>query len=107
MKGKLERIILISILLIMATQITLAQPLGATTADLVNSTRYNATIDPAEVDAQAGNVTELFITSLSVTKYWQGFYGNISGQIILADSTGANFYDWNITTPKIIGAVVK
>jgi len=36
----------------------------------------------ASVPAQAGNVTELTINATSVTKAWQGYYGNVSGRLV-------------------------
>ncbi|MCM2326208.1 MAG: hypothetical protein NDI94_07110, partial [Candidatus Woesearchaeota archaeon] len=44
----------------------------------------------------AGNTTILDLASLTITNYWQGFYGNISGGISLQDSQGNTFYDWNV-----------
>jgi hypothetical protein len=46
------------------------------------------------VDAQAGNVSALNLDQTRITDIWQGFFGNVSGQIILENSAGANFYDW-------------
>ena len=76
-----------------------AQPLGVSDVSVEGSSRYNDTTTPTAVNAQAGNVTELSINATAVTRSWQGFYGNITGTIILADASGANFYDWNVSTP--------
>ena len=46
-------------------------------------------------DAQAGNITQLNIDQSRITDTWQGFYGNVSGQIVLENAAGKNFYDWN------------
>jgi hypothetical protein len=99
MKGRITKIGIFALFIILATGFVVAQPIGIDNVTVENSTRYNDTSTPTAVDAQAGNVTELAITGLSVTKYWQGFYGNITGSIILADSSGNNFYDWNVSTP--------
>ncbi len=48
-------------------------------------------------DAQAGNVTQLNIDQTRITEIWQGFYGNVSGTIVLENSAGENFYDWSAT----------
>jgi hypothetical protein len=48
-----------------------------------------------ETDAQAGNITQLNIDHSRITDTWQGFYGNVSGQIVLENAAGNNFYDWN------------
>jgi hypothetical protein len=46
------------------------------------------------VSAQGGNVTELRIDMLSVTKTWQGYFGNITGNIHLDDADNNSFYVW-------------
>ncbi|RJQ15479.1 hypothetical protein C4573_04955 [Candidatus Woesearchaeota archaeon] len=66
---------------------------GASSQADINQTVKNVT-------AQAGNVTELNISANSITKSWQGFYGQISGRIVLANSNNQNFYDWNLTSPS-------
>ncbi|MBN1793063.1 hypothetical protein JW826_05255 [Candidatus Woesearchaeota archaeon] len=48
----------------------------------------------SSLGAQAGNVTHIDLAGTQVTTHWAGFYGNISGNITLEDSSGAVFYDW-------------
>lgn len=61
---------------------------GATSrASFVNSSS-------ATTDVQAGNVTELNISGISVTEHWAGFYGEITGDITLRTSDGSVFYNW-------------
>jgi len=48
----------------------------------------------ATTGVQAGNVTELNISGWSITSHWAGFFGEISGNMTLADSGGNMFYDW-------------
>ncbi len=50
---------------------------------------------PAAVPAQAGNVTELNIFGYSTTQSWQGYFGNVSGTIQLADANGNVMYNWS------------
>jgi hypothetical protein len=76
-------------------------PLGAETADVVRSEHSNNSLyTPDSVDAIAGNLTELDITGVSKTQAWQGYFGNVTGQIILADSSGFRFYDWSVAEPQ-------
>jgi hypothetical protein len=83
------------------TAFALAEPYGADDVSYVTSSRYNTSaITPDSIDAIAGNVTEITLNATTVTTSWQGFYGNVSGEIILADSSGNNFYDWNLSTPS-------
>lgn len=53
----------------------------------------NAT-SPGSADAYAGNITELVIEGTSITQAWQGYYGNVTGRIELADASGNVFYNW-------------
>ncbi len=48
--------------------------------------------------AQGGNVTEINIQALTVTSSWQGYYGDISGEITLDDANNNTFYNWSMTT---------
>ena len=52
------------------------------------------------IQAEAGNVTELTITSKSQTQTWQGYYGNISGTITLDDASNWTMYDWALSEPQ-------
>ena len=99
MKGRITKIGIFALFIILATGFVVAQPIGVDNITAETSSRYNDTSTPVAIEAQAGNVTELSIVGLSVTRNWQGFYGNITGSIILADSAGNNFYDWNVSTP--------
>jgi hypothetical protein len=47
-----------------------------------------------EIEAEAGNVTQLTINASTITNRWQGYYGNITGEIILSDAVGNMMYDW-------------
>jgi hypothetical protein len=48
----------------------------------------------ASTQVQAGNVTELNISGTAVTEHWAGFYGEITGDMTLANSAGNVFYNW-------------
>ena len=50
--------------------------------------------------AEAGNVTELGINVSQVTRGWQGYYGNISGVIVLDDSSNNTMYEWTLADPE-------
>jgi len=51
-------------------------------------------------NAQAGNVTELNIFGYSITQSWQGYFGNVSGVIQLADSNDKTMYNWTLASPE-------
>lgn len=77
------------------------EPLGAETVTVIQTETANLSNYPAAtIDAEAGNLTELTITGISQTKTWQGYYGNVSGTIVLEDSQGYRFYDWTAAEPQ-------
>ena len=73
------------------------QPNGAVLTNL-NST--SAPITAAASDnALAGNVTELNIYGVSTTQSWQGYYGNVTGEIQLSDGSDHVLYNWTQASP--------
>lgn len=50
--------------------------------------------------SEGGNVTPLFVSGQRITARWQGYYGNVSGGITLADSAGNSMYDWGLVNPS-------
>jgi hypothetical protein len=56
--------------------------------------------DPIVVQAQAGNVTALTINATRITERWQGYYGNITGTIVLDDANNNSMYSWSIASPE-------
>ena len=74
-------------------------PSSPTTIDVLSSERRDLGLIPDQnISAQAGNITELDITVLSVSRSWQGYYGNITGYIVLDDADNNSFYNWTLTT---------
>ena len=72
-------------------------PYGANTTEFNNQT---APIPfPHENNAVAGNVTAMNLAALTTTQSWQGYYGNVSGTVQLANSAGAVFYNWSDASP--------
>ena len=69
-------------------------PSGATLTPGASSRGTNPGV--GNLSAQAGNVTALNIDQTRITDIWQGYYGNVSGSIVLENSAGNNFYDWTI-----------
>jgi hypothetical protein len=96
-----KNLILFAIIFVFLLDISLVlavEPFGAIT-NQIGSER--ATPDNAQgISAIAGNVTELTITGFSITQSWQGYFGNISGTIFLADASDNVMYDWSLASPK-------
>jgi len=76
-----------------------AEPTGPYSInESVGETR--GTNSPYELQADAGNVTALYIDGTTVTKSWQGYYGNISGTIVLDDNGNYSMFDWSLASPQ-------
>ncbi len=52
------------------------------------------------IPAQAGNITELAISDNKTTTVWQGYFGNVTSNIVLQDANNASFYEWAIVDPS-------
>ena len=78
---------------------TQAQPQGPTSVQEGPSERYQGSA-PYAIDAQAGNVTELSIHATSISRFWAGYYGNITGTIVLANANNDSLYEWDATSPQ-------
>lgn len=57
-------------------------------------------IAPDNHGAYAGNVTELTIRGKTITQSWQGYFGNVSGIVQLADASSNVLYNWTSLTPS-------
>jgi hypothetical protein len=100
MQNKMLVLILaVSLSLLLIVESTLGVVSPPTALSQVSSSRRNlSTLANQNVNAQAGNVTQLTITALSITKTWQGYYGNISGAIVLQNSNNNTFYNWTMAS---------
>ena len=47
--------------------------------------------------AYAGNVTQIDITNEQLTKGWQGYYGSVSGTIVLDDALNNSMFTWALS----------
>jgi len=56
--------------------------------------RYTTTPLNENVTTEGGNVTDVNLTSNASTEKWVGFYGNVSGNLLLSKGTGAALYVW-------------
>ncbi len=92
------KLILLTVLILQISFVLAVQPFGANYTQ-INSTR--ALADQAEsIEAQAGNVTEINIIGFTTTQTWQGYFGNISGTIQLADALDNVMYNWSLASPQ-------
>jgi len=77
------------------------EPLGPESiTNRFSSRMTNSSFGAKWVTGAAGNVTGLTINATSPTRAWQGYFGNISGQLVLMDSDNWTFYDWYESEPE-------
>ena len=97
--NKTYSIFLVAVLFLFGISFAVAIPNGASSVTEESSSTLSAT-SPENHSAIAGNLTELTIYGDSVTQSWQGYYGNVSGAIRLADSSGDPMYNWSLASPQ-------
>ena len=98
-RGKLFMVL---VAMLVYAGIAMAEPLGLFENQFSSntSTRYESNLTAEPIAVQAGNVTDFgTIQAKTVTSYWAGFYGNLTANIVLADTAGDVMYDWNSTNP--------
>ena len=71
-----------------------AQPTGANVTEVTEQTWGGQS--PEGLVVQGGNISALSVDGKSKTLVWQGFYGNASGNLTLADSAGDQMYSWQV-----------
>lgn len=76
-----------------------ANPQGASNVTVSSSGSNSASTAPVQIDAKAGNVTAIVVHAIRNTEAWQGYYGNITGRIVLDDGDNFTLYDWNLPNP--------
>ncbi len=89
----------IIIAIVSSVQMVHADPVSPLAIDVLgSSSRQYDSSSSTFVEAQGGNITNINIDAISVTKSWQGYYGNITGSIKLDDADNNSFYVWNNAT---------
>lgn len=80
------------------TGIVSATPTEAISLDEGANETKSVTVG-ANTTAIGGYVTEIDISISQQTRKWQGYYGNVSGGIVLMDGSGNSMYNWTIDDP--------
>ena len=97
MKARNETTIVLLALFVFAlmVKIVVAVPGGPNEITVEKSEAGSiSNIGAKQIEAEAGNVTQLTINASIITTSWQGYYGNITGMIVLSDGSGSTMYDW-------------
>ncbi len=95
------------LVLLMSFVVALSAVAGAQAqgAQIQNGTGDRASGSTSQsLTTEGGNVTNVNVSSTSITSKWAGFYGQISGSEILADSGDNNFFKWKVSDPT--GSIV-
>jgi len=98
--NKTYSFLLIVVLFLSSLSLVIADPSGATTVTQEASSNGPSAGTAANHSAIAGNVTEITIYGDSITQSWQGYYGNVSGAIRLANAAGNPMYNWSLASPQ-------
>ena len=98
MNTKALTLLILTLTMFLAVSVMAVQPFGAENEQVKTE---RAPMDNASNhSAIAGNVTELTITGFSTTQSWQGYFGNVSGTIQLADASDNQMYNWSLASPE-------
>ncbi|MGV8086781.1 MAG: hypothetical protein ACP5N1_04065 [Candidatus Woesearchaeota archaeon] len=98
MKFDLRYILIIIIFGLVFIPVVFAAPTGPSTINVISSSRYTP-FAAANISAIAGNVTEINFNANTITNTWQGYFGNITGSIVLGNSNNQTLYNWNLSSP--------
>ena len=91
-------LLLSAVLLLLAVNVMAVEPTGTQVNKGVSTRAPNDTAQPD--DAQAGNITGLNVYGYTTTQSWQGYYGNVTGTIQLADGNDNVMYNWTSASPR-------
>lgn len=100
MKGKI--IMLMMAIFVLTFSMVVAAPVGGDATAGASTTGTSTTTTTVDIDG--GNVTYVDVNSDVITSRWAGFFGNVSGSLLLSDSSANNFYQWTVSS--MTGAVV-
>jgi len=93
-------IIFIVTTVLMLGSVLAVEPFGAAlTPDAAYPQREPAD-DAGSIDAYAGNVTQVDVSGFTNTQAWQGYFGEVTGTITLADATDHAIYNWTLASPR-------
>ncbi len=88
----------LTLTMFMTLSVMAVQPFGASYTE-VSSERAPMDV-AANHSALAGNVTEITVSGFSTTQTWQGYFGNVSGTVQLADASDNQMYNWTLASPE-------
>jgi hypothetical protein len=91
-------IIVVVVFTVFLLNIVYGQPFGGSVT--LGKSERGLPISPGQVAAQAGNITSINIEGVSITRSWQGYFGNVTGVITLDDANNNTLYNWTAASPS-------
>lgn len=91
-------LVLGAVALFLVPSVAAVLPVGATVTENGNQTAPPDA--PGSQAAIAGNVSNIDLNAFSTTQAWQGYYGNVTGTIQLADGSDNVMYNWSDVSPR-------
>ena len=96
----MKALVTIAVAFLALAAVVWADPQGPTSIAVENGRQADRGTSSFPVVAQAGNVSRLDINDSRITTAWQGFYGNVSGSIVLDDAFNSTFFQWASADPQ-------
>ena len=92
----MKKILLITFVLsiLLFSPFVVAAPGGAEVTEGATETGTETTVDTSPIEG--GNVTYIDTYSQQITGNWAGFFGNVSGSVVLQDASANIFLEWAI-----------
>ncbi len=88
-------------LLLLVAALSFASAIEPTGSSVTEVRSETAPADAAGSNtAIAGNITEVTLSGIQTTQTWQGYFGNVSGTIQLADANDNVMYNWSLANPS-------
>ncbi len=84
------------LLLVISATLVHAVPTGPS---ITYNKTETANLTPAtQITTQGGSFTTLVLNATTQTPRWKAYAGNVTGKLILDDSTKKSIYDWTVTS---------
>jgi hypothetical protein len=90
----IKKLLLPVLFLLLFAPFALAAPGGADVTNEQSESGTGTSVDTSSIEG--GNVTYADVTSNQITGNWAGFFGNVSGGLVLEDASANSFYEWAI-----------
>ncbi len=92
----------VGLLLLLMAKVVLSapDPVPPQNVTLGSGGRFIGASSGFAMSATSGNITAISIAHVQSSQYWQGYYGNISGEITLDDGSNNTLFSWALANPS-------